>query len=87
MTNKSGTLYIGLTNNIKKRIYEHKNKMIEGFTKKYNIDKLLYFETFIDVDSAIVREKTLKGWLRKKKLELIRESNPDWEDISEEWYS
>jgi putative endonuclease len=87
MTNKSGTLYIGLTNNIKKRIYEHKNKLIEGFTKKYNIDRLLYFETFIDIDSAIAREKTLKGWLRKKKLDLIRASNPDWKDISEGWYS
>ena len=87
MTNKSGTLYVGLTNNIKKRIYEHKNKLIEGFTKKYNIDSLLYFETFRDINSAIAREKTIKGWLRKKKLELIRDSNPDWKDISEDWFS
>jgi putative endonuclease len=87
ITNKTGTLYIGLTNNIKKRIYEHKNKLIEGFTKKYNIDRLLYFETFRDMDSAIAREKTLKGWLRKKKLELIRDSNPEWKDISEKWYT
>jgi len=68
MTNKSGTLYVGLTNNIQKRIYEHKNKLIEGFTKKYNIDSLLYFETFRDINSAIAREKTIKGWLLKKKL-------------------
>ena len=87
MTNKSGTLYVGLTNNIQKRIYEHKNKLIEGFTKKYNIDSLLYFETFRDINSAIAREKTIKGWLRKKKLELIRDSNPDWKDISEDWFS
>ena len=64
MTNRSGTLYIGLTNNIKKRIYQHKNKLINGFTKKYNIDRLLYFETFSDVYSAIAREKVIKGWVR-----------------------
>jgi len=85
MTNKSGTLYVGLTNNIKKRVYEHKNKMVEGFTKKYNICKLLYFETFADIYSAIAREKTIKGWLRRKKIELIKSVNPDWVDISNTW--
>ena len=86
MTNRSGTLYIGVTNNIKQRVHQHKNKLIEGFTKKYNIDKLIYVETFGDVNSAIAREKTIKGWLRKKKIELIKTANPDWKDLSEGWY-
>ena len=86
MTNRSGTLYIGVTNNIKQRVHQHKNKLIEGFTKKYNIDKLIYVETFRDVNSAIAREKTIKGWLRKKKIELIKGANPDWKDLSENWY-
>jgi len=86
MTNKSGTLYIGLTNNIKRRVFEHKNKLIKGFTKKYNITKLIYFEAFSDIYSAITREKTLKGWLRNKKLELIKTTNPDWIDLSKDWY-
>jgi len=85
MTNKSGTLYVGMTNNIKKRVYEHKNKLIDGFTKKYNICRLIYFETFSDVYSAIAREKTIKGWLRKKKIELVNTTNPDWKDLSDDW--
>jgi putative endonuclease len=86
MTNKSKTLYVGITNNIKKRVYEHKNKLVPGFTKKYNITRLIYFETFADVYSAIAREKTIKGWLRKKKIELITTTNPDWQDLNREWY-
>ncbi len=86
MTNKSGTLYIGLTNNIKKRVFEHKSKLVEGFTKKYNITSLVYFETFSDIYSAIAREKTLKGWLRSKKLELIKTTNSDLNDLSKDWY-
>jgi len=86
MTNRSGTLYIGVTNNIKQRVHQHKNKLIDSFTKKYNIDKLIYVETFRDVTSAIAREKTIKGWLRKKKIELINAANPDWQDLSEGWY-
>ena len=86
MTNKSRTLYTGITNNIRKRVYEHKNKLIPGFTKKYNISRLIYFETFGDVYSAIAREKTIKGWLRKKKIGLIRKTNPDWKDLAEDWY-
>jgi len=86
MTDKSGTLYTGLTENLKKRIDQHKNKLVEGFTKKYNINKLLYFETFPDVYSAIDREKTIKGWVRRKKLDLIRTTNPDWTDLSQDWY-
>ena len=86
MTNKSRTLYTGVTNNIKKRVFEHKNKLIEGFTKKYNLTQLVHVETFRDVNSAIAREKVIKGWLRIKKIELINAANPDWRDLSEGWY-
>ena len=86
MTNKSGTLYVGMTNDIKKRIYEHKNKLIQGFTEKYNITRLAHFETFRDVHSAIAREKTIKGWLRKKKIKLVSQNNPEWRDLSQDWY-
>jgi len=86
MTNKSGTIYVGLTNDIKARVYQHKQKLAESFTKKYNIDKLLYYETFSDIDWAIAREKTIKGWLRKKKVELINTVNPEWIDLSKDWY-
>jgi putative endonuclease len=86
MTNRSGTLYVGVTNNIKKRIYQHKNKLVEGFTKKYNIDMLIYYETFSDVRSAISREKLIKVWLRSKKIDLINTTNPDWTDLSKDWF-
>jgi putative endonuclease len=86
MTNRSGTLYVGVTNNLRKIVHQHKNGLIEGFTKKYNIDRLMYFETFSDVSTAIAREKALKGWLRKRKIALINESNPQWRDLSEGWY-
>ena len=83
MTNKSKNLYTGVSNNLTRRIYEHKNKLIEGFTKKYNIDKLVYFELFNNVGDAIRREKQIKGWLRKKKIALIESINPEWKDLSE----
>ncbi|MBN2313406.1 MAG: GIY-YIG nuclease family protein [Sedimentisphaerales bacterium] len=86
MTNRSGTLYIGVTNNIRKRIFQHKNQLVEGFTKKYNINRLLYYETFSDIHSAIAREKSIKGWLRSKKIELIETINPNWADLSKDWY-
>jgi len=85
VTNNSRTLYIGVTNNLSRRIYEHKSKFIEGFTKKYNIHKLVYFEVFNNPDEAIRREKQLKGWLRKKKIALIESTNPEWKDLSEEF--
>jgi len=81
LTNKSGTLYIGITGNLQKRIWEHKNKVVEGFTKKYNIDKLIYFEQTENVMSALEREKQLKKWKRQKKEDLIKETNPKWEDL------
>ena len=83
MTNKSKTLYTGVTNNLTRRIYEHKNKLIDGFTKKYNITKLVYFELFNNPDDAIRREKQIKGWIRKKKIELIESLNPSWKDLSD----
>jgi len=85
MTNRSGTLYIGITNNLIRRVYEHKNKLIDGFTKKYNINRLVYFEETSDVYSAILREKQIKGWIRKKKIELIEKANPKFIDLSEDW--
>ena len=71
-----------MTNNLKVRTEEHKSKLISGFTKKYNINKLVHFEVFKDVNSAIAREKAIKGWIRKKKIALINENNPDWDDLS-----
>jgi putative endonuclease len=85
ITNNTKTvLYIGVTNNLKRRIYEHKNKSVPGFTQKYNINKLIYFEHFDNINDAIVREKQLKKWNRKWKEELINKVNSDWEDLYEE---
>ena len=78
-------LYIGITNNLQRRIYEHKHKLVEGFTSKYNLNKLVYFETFEDSLIAISREKELKKWRREKKDELIMEINPNWKDLSVEF--
>jgi len=85
MTNQSRTLYVGLTNNILRRVLEHKTGLIEGFTHRYNIDTLVYVESFGDVDSAIAREKQIKNWRREKKLRLINQENPDWRDLSDGW--
>ena len=84
MANKSGTLYTGVTNNLERRVYEHQHHLIDGFTKKYKIDKLVYFEETNDVIAAISREKQIKGWTRKKKITLIESMNPDWKDLSEQ---
>lgn len=84
MTNKSKTLYTGVTNNLTRRVYEHKNKLIPGFTSKYNITKLVYYEIFNEITHGITREKQIKGWVRKKKIDLIESLNPDWKDLSEE---
>jgi putative endonuclease len=86
MTNGFRTLYIGVTNNLMRRVYEHKQKLIDGFTKKYNITMLVYYEITSDVEAAIVREKELKGWRRSKKVALIESMNPQWKDLSLEWY-
>jgi putative endonuclease len=86
MTNKSGTLYTGVTGNIQKRVWQHKTKLVPGFASKYNITRLLHYECFTDVHCAIRREKVIKGWVRQKKLELIGSTNPNWLDLGEEWY-
>jgi putative endonuclease len=85
MTNHSGTFYTGITSNLEKRIYEHKNKINKGFTSKYNINKLVYFTLFSDANQAILFEKKIKGWKREKKIELINRFNPEWKDLSEKW--
>jgi putative endonuclease len=83
LTNKSNkVLYIGVTSDLERRMYEHKSKMINGFTKKYNLTKLVYFEETSDIKSAIEREKQLKNWHREWKISLINGLNPDWKDLS-----
>ncbi len=85
LTGNSGTLYTGITNDLARRVFEHKNQVVEGFTKKYNIKYLVYYEAADDVEAAIAREKQIKGWLRAKKLQLINSLNPSWKDLSEEF--
>ena len=82
----SGTLYIGVTNNLKFRVSQHKDHSFGGFTAKYEVDRLLYFEIFREVTDAIKREKQLKGWRREKKIALIEKDNPQWKDLSREWF-
>jgi len=86
LANKTNsTLYIGVTNDLKRRIYEHKNKLYEGFSAKYNVNKLVYFEECSDIKSAIQREKNLKKWKRAWKNELIEKTNPEYKDLSADW--
>ncbi len=87
LTNRSRTLYTGVTGNLEKRVFEHKNDTYQGFTSLYKIDRLVYFERFGDVGTAIAREKQIKGLLRIKKMALIVSANPEWKDLSEEWYT
>jgi putative endonuclease len=82
LSSHSRTLYIGVTNNLERRMHEHKSKLVPGFTARYNITKLVYFECFDDVRDAIEHEKKLKGWLRAKKIALIEEHNPGWHDLN-----
>jgi len=85
LTNQYNTVfYVGVTNNLIRRVYEHKNKLVKGFTSKYNIKKLVYYEVFSDVRDAIYREKQIKSWSRKKKIEMIEKFNPEWKDLYEE---
>ena len=85
MTNTSRTLYTGVTNNLARRVAEHQRKAIPGFTSRYNINRLVWYESTSDVGSAIAREKQLKGWKRRRKVALVTSANPDWTDLSEEW--
>jgi len=87
MTNRSKTLYVGITNNLIRRVREHKTGTGSGFTARYNLDRLVYFERFEEVHNAIEREKRIKGWLRIKKIALIVSVNPAWKDLSEEWFT
>jgi putative endonuclease len=85
LTNPTNTvLYTGVTNNLIRRIYEHKNKVVQGFTSKYNVNKLVYYDDTNEVMSAIEREKQIKGWTRKKKINLINNFNPNWIDLYSE---
>ena len=86
MASKSRVLYIGITNDLRRRVWEHKNDINPGFTSKYRVHRLVYFESFKYVGNAIAREKHLKGWLRERKVALIRAANPTWEDLSEDWF-
>ena len=86
LTNQTdNVMYIGVTNDLERRLYEHKSHLVEGFTRDYRVDKLVYFETTEDVTAAIAREKQLKGWRREKKNALIQQTNPLWRDLSEDW--
>ena len=86
LTNKrNGTLYIGVTNCLERRMFEHKNKLIEGFTKKYSLNRLVYFESYQYVNDAIKREKNMKKWKREWKIKLIEKETPNWNDLSKEW--
>ena len=80
-------MYIGMTNNLERRLYEHKHHLIEGFTHRYNVDKLVYFESSFDVRVAIAREKELKGWTRARKNALVESVNPAWQDLNKDWES
>ena len=85
MTNHRGTLYTGVTNELTRRVYEHRQKIVRGFTKKYNISKLVYYEATGDVESALGREKQIKGWVRIKEVALIESVNPHWVDLADAW--
>jgi len=85
MASRSRTLYTGVTNNLERRVHEHKNKLVDGFTTRFNLNRLVFFEATDDVLSAIAREKELKGWTRAKKVALIEPSNPTWVDLSAQW--
>ncbi|MCK6629580.1 MAG: GIY-YIG nuclease family protein [Anaerolineae bacterium] len=78
-------IYVGVTNNLERRLYEHKHKLVQGFTAKYNVNKLVYFEETSDVNAALHREKEIKKWRREKKNDLVTSMNPEWQDLSERW--
>ena len=86
MSSHSKRLYVGMTNDLYRRVWEHKSELIEGFTKRYNLKMLVYYETADDVRAVIVREKQIKGWLRSRKIELIESFNPEWDDLAENWF-
>lgn len=86
IASKTGTIYTGMTNDLERRVYEHKAKKSAGFTSKYDVTRLVYYEETQNVDSAIEREKQIKSWRRSKKVDLITSTNPKWEDLSKDWF-
>ena len=80
-----GTLYTGVTDDLVRRVYEHRLKVVEGFTRKYNVNRLVYYQATSNIESAIAREKQIKGWTRRRKVELIESTNPGWADLAEAW--
>jgi len=86
MTNNYGTLYTGVTNDVVRRVSEHKQKLVPGFTARYNVTQLVHYEETDDIGAAITREKQIKGWVREKKVALIESGNPNWKDLAEDWY-
>jgi len=86
MASRSGVLYVGVTNDLERRVSEHKRKLVPGFSRKYNVTRLVYYESTNDVESAIAREKQIKGWLRVRKVALVESVNPRWEDLSAQWF-
>ncbi len=86
MSSLTGTLYTGMTNNLERRVFEHKQKSFPGFSTKYNVTRLAYYEETDDVQAAIAREKEIKGWRRSKKIDLIKRVNPKWEDLAADWF-
>ena len=86
LASNAGVLYVGMTNDIKRRVYEHKNHLVEGFTSKYLVDRLMYFEGFDRAELAINREKQIKKWGREKKVKLIDSVNSKWDDLAADWY-
>ena len=85
LSNKSRMLYVGVTSNLERRLFEHRMKLVPGFTEHYGLTKLVYYESTDDVNAAITREKQIKGWVRRKKVALIHSLNPEWKDLSSEW--
>jgi putative endonuclease len=86
LASRSRTLYTGVTSDLHRRVFEHKNKLVSGFTSKYNINRLVYFEDMPSIVEAIAGEKRIKGWLRQKKIDLIESVNPEWDDLAAGWY-
>ena len=86
MTNIARTLYVGVTNDLQRRVFEHKNSLVPGFTSRYGLVRLVHFEATDDVTAAIAREKQIKGWFRSRKVALVESENPQWQDLSEGWF-
>jgi putative endonuclease len=86
MASQTQRLYVGVTNNLQRRVSEHRNDLVDGFTSKYKMHRLVFFESTTDIRAAIAREKQIKGWLRRRKIELIEGQNPQWHDLAEEWF-